>query len=153
MTPAERLLVGLGIAEPNDIDLDAIAWTQRAVVNYKPAIEAFRAVTVLPPDTPEHQHVIDLAWMAIGSLFYEMEQYQQAAEAYAKVDRSSPEFDTMLYELAWVYVRLGDKPGRYERREVQVLGREAGRWVLASGVAPEKGGCPVTIWYKTTPRA
>ncbi|HTQ46032.1 MAG TPA: tetratricopeptide repeat protein [Polyangiaceae bacterium] len=79
-----------------------------AVVNYKPAIEAFRAVTVLPPDTPEHQHVIDLAWMAIGRLFYEMEQYQQAAEAYAKVDRSSPEFDTMLYELAWVYVRLGD---------------------------------------------
>lgn len=76
--------------------------------NYKPAIEAFRAVTVLPPDTPEHQHVIDLAWMAIGRLFYEMEQYQQAAEAYAKVDRSSPEFDTMLYELAWVYVRLGD---------------------------------------------
>ncbi|HEX8793920.1 MAG TPA: tetratricopeptide repeat protein [Polyangiaceae bacterium] len=77
-------------------------------VNYKPAIEAFRAVTVLPPDTPEHQHVIDLAWMAIGRLFYEMEQYQQAAAAYAKVDRSSPEFDTMLYELAWVYVRLGD---------------------------------------------
>ena len=36
MTPAERLLVGLGIAEPKDIDLDAIAWTQRAVVNYKP---------------------------------------------------------------------------------------------------------------------
>lgn len=79
-----------------------------AVVNYKPAIEAFRAVTVLPPDTTDHQHVIDLAWMAIGRLFYEMEQYQQAAEAYAKVDRSSPEFDTMLYELAWVYVRLGD---------------------------------------------
>lgn len=79
-----------------------------AAVNYKPAIEGFRAVTVLPPDTPDHQHVIDLAWMAIGRLFYEMEQYQQAAEAYAKVDRSSPEFDTMLYELAWVYVRLGD---------------------------------------------
>jgi tetratricopeptide (TPR) repeat protein len=76
--------------------------------NYKPAIEAFRAVTELAPDTPDHQHVIDLAWMAIGRLFYEMEQYQQAAAAYAKVDRDSPEFDTMLYELAWVYVRLGD---------------------------------------------
>ncbi len=52
--------------------------------------------------------MIDLAWMAIGRLFYETEQYQQAAAAYAKVDRASPEFDTMLYELAWVYVRLGD---------------------------------------------
>ncbi len=46
--------------------------------------------------------------MAIGRLFYEMEQYTQASEAYSKVDRDSPEFDTMLYELAWVYVRLGD---------------------------------------------
>jgi tetratricopeptide (TPR) repeat protein len=76
--------------------------------NYKQAIEVFRQITVLPPDTPEHQHVIDLGWMAIGRLFYEMEQYQQASEAYAKVGRDSPEFDTMLYELAWVYVRLGD---------------------------------------------
>jgi hypothetical protein len=31
-----------------------------------------------------------------------------------------------------VYVRIG--PGRYERREVQVLGFQQGRWVLASGV-------------------
>jgi hypothetical protein len=33
---------------------------------------------------------------------------------------------------ALVYVRIG--PGRYERREVQVLGQEQGQWVLASGV-------------------
>ncbi len=45
---------------------------------YKQAIEAFRAATELPPDTPEHRHVVDLAWMAVGRLFYEMEQYQQA---------------------------------------------------------------------------
>jgi tetratricopeptide (TPR) repeat protein len=77
-------------------------------VDYKAAIEAFRNVTELPPDSPEHKHIIDLAWMAVGRLFYEMEQYQQASEAYAKVNRDSPEFDTMLYELAWVYVRLGD---------------------------------------------
>ena len=49
--------------------------------NYKQAIEAFRVATELPPDTPEHKHVIDLAWMAVGRLFYEMEQYQQAGEA------------------------------------------------------------------------
>lgn len=76
--------------------------------NYKAAIDAFRQVTELAPDSDEHRHVIDLSWMAIGRLFYEMENYQQASEAYAKVGRGSPEFDTMLYELAWVYVRLGD---------------------------------------------
>jgi tetratricopeptide (TPR) repeat protein len=76
--------------------------------NYKPAIDIFRQVTELPPDTDDHRQVIDLSWMAIGRLFYEMEQYEQASEAYAHVSRESPEFDTMLYELAWVYVRIGD---------------------------------------------
>jgi tetratricopeptide (TPR) repeat protein len=80
----------------------------KARAQYYRAIETFRAVTELPPDTPEHQHVIDLAWLAIGRCFYEMEQYARASQAYAKVGRESPEFDTMLYELAWVYVRLGD---------------------------------------------
>jgi len=79
-----------------------------APTNYKPAIETFRQLTDLPPDTEEHKHVIDLGWMAIGRLYYEMESYSQAAEAYSKVGRDSPEFGTMLYELAWVYVRLGD---------------------------------------------
>ena len=79
-----------------------------ATGRYKQAVDAFRAVTDLPPDTDEHRHVIDLAWMAIGRLFYDQQQYQRAGEAYSKVGRDSPEFDTMLYELAWVYVRLGD---------------------------------------------
>jgi Zn-dependent peptidase ImmA (M78 family) len=35
-TPAERILIALGITEPSEIDLDAIAWTQGAVVNYRP---------------------------------------------------------------------------------------------------------------------
>jgi hypothetical protein len=36
LTPAERMLLELGITEPKDIDLDAIAWTRGAVVNYRP---------------------------------------------------------------------------------------------------------------------
>lgn len=75
---------------------------------YAAAIEAFRQVTQLPPDTPEHRHVIDLAWMAIGRLFYEADQWNDAASAYGHVDRTSPEFGASLYELAWVYVRLND---------------------------------------------
>lgn len=89
--------------------LDPAAGTPRVPPpNFKGAIAAFKVVTDLPPDTEEHRHVIDLAWMAIGRLHYEMESDTQAVEAYSKVGRSSPEFGTMLYELAWVYVRLGD---------------------------------------------
>ncbi|WP_437314266.1 tetratricopeptide repeat protein [Sorangium sp. So ce385] len=75
---------------------------------YVAAIDLFQKVTQLPADTPEHQRVIDLAWLAIGRLFYEADQWAQAVQAYGHIDRVSPEFGAMLYELAWVYVRLGD---------------------------------------------
>src|SRR5690606_34652512 len=65
---------------PANAPPDAIP--RAAPTNYKLAIEQFRHVTELAPDTDEHKHVIDLSWMAIGRLHYEMENYTQAAEAY-----------------------------------------------------------------------
>ena len=86
---------------------------------YGAAIEQFRKVTRIPAPTQGLRQGIDLAWMAIGRLYYESEAYPEAAEAYSHVDRRSPEFSTMLHELAWVYVRLGD----YQRaqRALEVL--------------------------------
>jgi tetratricopeptide (TPR) repeat protein len=83
------------------------------------AIEQFRSVTRMPGDTQEHRHVIDLAWMAIGRLYYEVDNYLDASSAYSRIGRSSPEFSAMLFELSWVWVRLGD----YERaqRSLEVL--------------------------------
>jgi len=72
------------------------------------AVEQFRKVTRIPATTPEQEHVVDLAWMAIGRLFYETNNYLDAVEAYSHVGRNSPEFSVTLYELAWVFVRLGD---------------------------------------------
>jgi len=88
-------------------------------VRFTQAIEQFRKVTRMPASTAAARHVVDLAWMAIGRLFHETDDYVEAAEAYSHVDRGSPEFSTMLYELAWVYVRLGD----FERaqRALEVL--------------------------------
>ena len=83
------------------------------------AIDQFRRVTRLPASTAAQRHVIDLAWMAIGRLFYESDNYLDAADAYNHVDRKSPEFSAMLYEIAWVHVRMGD----YQRaqRALEVL--------------------------------
>ena len=86
---------------------------------YAAAVDAFTRVTQLPAKTPEQRHVVDLAWLAIGRLFYEADQWTQALNAYNRIDRSSPEFGTMLYELAWVYVRLGDVDRA--RRALEVL--------------------------------
>jgi tetratricopeptide (TPR) repeat protein len=100
--------------------------------NYKAAIDGFRQVTELAADTEDHKQVIDLSWMAIGRLFYEMEQFSQAATAYQKVARDSREFDTMLYELAWVYVRLGDS--QRAERALEVLSiADPGSAVLGEG--------------------
>ena len=87
--------------------------------HYAQAIEQFRRVARMPATTPAQRHVVDLAWMAVGRLSYESEAYLDAAEAYSHVDRQSPEFSTMLHELAWVYVRVGD----YQRaqRALEVL--------------------------------
>ncbi len=83
--------------------------SRRAIpANYKGSIDVFKQVTDLPPDSDEHREVIDLSFMAMGRLYYEMEQYTSAAEMYQKVARDSKDFSMMLYELAWVYVRLGD---------------------------------------------
>jgi tetratricopeptide (TPR) repeat protein len=91
----------------------------QAAERFSAAIEQFHKVTQLPADSDGHRHVIDLAWMAIGRLFYETENYLDAAEAYSHVDRGSPEFNDMLYELAWVYVRLGDN--QRAQRALEVL--------------------------------
>ena len=94
--------------QPADKEKRSGIVTGAARTRFAAAIEAFRQVTILPADTTEHRHVIDLAWLAIGRLFYETDQWQQAVEAYNHIDRTSSEFATMLYELAWVYVRVGD---------------------------------------------
>lgn len=69
------------------------------------AVVQFQKVTQLPPDSDDHRHVVDLAWMALGRLFYETDNYRDAADAYSHVDRRSAEYPTMLFELAWVFVR------------------------------------------------
>lgn len=104
----------------------------QAAERFAAPIEQFHKVTQLAADTDAHRHVIDLSWMAIGRLFYETENYLDAAEAYSHVDRSSPEFNDMLYELAWVYVRLGDN--QRAQRALEVLSVTApGSLHLADG--------------------
>jgi tetratricopeptide (TPR) repeat protein len=84
-----------------------------ALARFTDAIAQFRRVTELPKDTAVHRQIIDSAWLAIGRLHYESEAYLDAAEAYIQVDRTSAVYYEMLFELSWVYVRVGD----YQRAE------------------------------------
>lgn len=82
-------------------------------------IERFQQITKMPADSPAHRDVIDLAWMAIARLLSESQEYLAAADAYGHIQRQSSQFNTMLYELAWVHIHVGD----YQRaqRALEVL--------------------------------
>lgn len=94
---------------------------------YAAAIDLFNKVTQMPPDSEAHKQVIDEAWLAIGRLFYETEQLAQAVQAYNHVDRTSGEFGTMLYELAWTYVKLGDADRALRALEVLAIADPKGQ--------------------------
>jgi len=75
---------------------------------YPQAIEAFRRVLRSPAETEEQREVIELTQLALGRLYYETDQLDQAVEAYQSVPRTSSNFHIALYEIAWVYIRMGD---------------------------------------------
>jgi tetratricopeptide (TPR) repeat protein len=85
--------------------LGAILTAQR---RYPEAIEAFRRVLQLQPETPEHQQVLDLSALAVGRLEIERQNYDAAIEAYQQVGRSSAFFDRALFEQAWAFIKAGD---------------------------------------------
>ncbi len=72
------------------------------------AILQFQRVTRMKADTADQKHIVDLAWLALGRIFYETDNPLDAVDAYDKVGRDSPEFARKLFELAWVYVSLKD---------------------------------------------
>jgi tetratricopeptide (TPR) repeat protein len=107
----KRSLVEAGVGDGAEAQARLVV--AGALARLGPAIAQFHEVARLAGDTPAHRHVVDLAWLAIGRLEYESESYLDAAQAYIQVKRESPVYYAMLYELAWVYIRVGD----YERAE------------------------------------
>jgi tetratricopeptide (TPR) repeat protein len=88
---------------------------------YASTIELFKQVTQLPATTDDQRRVVDLAWLAVGRLFYEADQWMEAADGYTHIDRQSSEFGNALFELAWVYVRMGDSEKALRALEVMAI--------------------------------
>lgn len=99
-----------GQAVVQSADADKIPEKAR---RFAAAIIQFQRLTQMPTRTADETHIVDLAWMALGRLFYETDCHLDSADAYNHVRRTSPEFSTVLLELAWVYVRMED----YKRAE------------------------------------
>jgi TolA-binding protein len=87
---------------------------------YPQAIEAFTRVLRAPATTEEHIQIAEMTQLALGRLHYETDQLEQAVEAYQAIPRTSSNFDEALYEIAWVYIRMGD--ATRAERALEVLG-------------------------------
>jgi len=75
---------------------------------YLDAIATFHGILGHEPANEDERQVIDLAYLALGRLYYEIGQFEQAVEAYRAVGQTSPRFDEALYELAWTLIGMGD---------------------------------------------
>jgi len=75
---------------------------------YLDAIAAFHGVLGHEPTNEQEIQVVELTYLALGRLYYETNQPEQAIEAYRAVRQTSSHFDEALYELAWTYIRMGD---------------------------------------------
>lgn len=96
---------------------------------YPLGIEAFRRVLRAPATTDEHRRVTDLTQLALGRLYYETDQLDQAVEAYQAVPRTSSNFDVALYEIAWVYIRMGDSTRAERALEVLSVASPDSRFI------------------------
>ncbi len=96
---------------------------------YPQAIEAFARVLRSEATTAEAQEVAELAHLALGRLYYETDQLDQAIESYQAVPRTSSNFDVALYEIAWVYIRLGDATRAERALEVLELAAPDSRFI------------------------
>ena len=72
------------------------------------AIAAFRGILGHEPTNEQEGRVVELTHLALGRLYYETDQLEQAIEAYRAVEQTSSHFDEAQYELAWSYIRKGD---------------------------------------------
>ena len=96
---------------------------------YPQAIEAFRRVLRAPAETDEQREVVELTQLALGRLYYETNQLDQASEAYQAVPRTSTNFPTALYEIAWVYIRMGDSTRAERALEVLSVAAPDSRFI------------------------
>ncbi len=72
---------------------------------YAAAAKAFAEVLRAQPNTEGDRRVAELARLAVGRLFYQTGKPSRAIDEYQKLDRKSPFFDEMLYEVAWAHVK------------------------------------------------
>lgn len=103
---------------------------------YREALPEFEAALQRAGQTDSERAVRDLANVALGRVFFELDELDKAVDAYRRVGRSSAQFQDMLFELAWAHVKAAKtKPEESRAAELEKALRMA-ELLMASGPAP-----------------
>lgn len=88
----------------------------------KTALADFLAVTTAEAAEPRGEKIVELAWMAVGRVRYELGDLDGAIDAYQRIDRHSENFYESLYEIAWTYVKKGELDNATKACEILLVG-------------------------------
>ncbi len=74
----------------------------------KDASEAFQKAVLAAEQQLDGRPVVDLAYLALARLAYDIQQFDAAIYYYKKISKNSPKLATAFYESGWTYFLKGD---------------------------------------------
>ncbi|MCB9761535.1 MAG: tetratricopeptide repeat protein [Alphaproteobacteria bacterium] len=89
--------------------------------NYDDAIDQFKLVSDLQPNTVEDREVVDLANLALGRLYYELGDFTASLDHYQRISRASQYFPDALYEMGWTSIKQEDYQQALQSVEIFLL--------------------------------
>lgn len=85
------------------------------------AATGFDNVLKLEPKGANDQEVQELARIALGRIYFDRGQLDQAKAMYVSVDRTSKHFGDAMYESAWTAIKAGDYKTAYRALDLLLL--------------------------------
>jgi tetratricopeptide (TPR) repeat protein len=98
------------------------------------AIGYFNKAALAPVSTDDQRAIQELANLALGRVYYELDDSFRAIPFYQSIPSTSPRFDAAQYELAWVYLRVGDSDRAQRALEALAVASPNSRYIPDAGI-------------------
>lgn len=86
------------------------------------AIEYFQGNVEMSVDTLEDRQILDLSLLALGRIYYELGQFEEATDFYDRIGGDSTYLADKLYELVWCFIKQEDYVEALRAIEIFLLG-------------------------------
>jgi len=105
------------------------AVTQVQMGQFELAFDSFVALAQDLAAEEERSELLDLTFMALGRVRYEMALWSEAISAYNQVSALSSHYDDALYEISWSLIRQGEYRQAINNLEILMVVADDGRFI------------------------